>query len=66
AAKPCRSERGQNKAARPAVKNLNRKVGRQTQRRTAKCTDGQMYGRPNVRTAKCTEGHFGGQTKSAP
>ncbi|RMZ99337.1 kinesin KIF14 [Brachionus plicatilis] len=42
AAKSGRSERGQNKAdtlaARPAVKNLNREVGRPKHRRTAKCT----------------------------
>ncbi|RNA29671.1 hypothetical protein BpHYR1_007543 [Brachionus plicatilis] len=34
-AKPDRSERGQNKATRPAVKNLDREVGRPKQRRTA-------------------------------
>ncbi|RNA45192.1 hypothetical protein BpHYR1_003460 [Brachionus plicatilis] len=58
AAKPGRSERGQKKAAtlttRPAVKNLDREVGRPNQRRTAKCT-----------ASTKTDGHFGGQTKSA-
>ncbi|RNA19682.1 ras-responsive element-binding 1-like [Brachionus plicatilis] len=54
AAKPGRSERGQNKAAtlaaRPAAKNLDREVGRPKHRRTARCT------------AKLkTDGHFGGQ-----
>ncbi|RNA39431.1 hypothetical protein BpHYR1_021449 [Brachionus plicatilis] len=54
AAKPGRSERGQNKAARPAAKNLDREVGRPKHRRTAKCT-----------ASPKTDGHFGGQTKSA-
>ncbi|RNA15892.1 hypothetical protein BpHYR1_031963 [Brachionus plicatilis] len=54
AAKPGRSERGQNKAARPAAKNLDRCVGRPKHRRTAKCT-----------ASPKTDGHFGGQIKSA-
>ncbi|RNA17558.1 hypothetical protein BpHYR1_035605 [Brachionus plicatilis] len=54
AAKPGRSERGQNKAARPVAKNLDREVSRPKHRRTAKCT-----------ASFKTDGHFGGQTKSA-